>query len=218
MKIIVLGAGLVGNVIARDLMDDQEFEITIADINQDVLDHLAHNYDLKGIYADLSNPEMIKDLVKDYDLVISHVYPMNLIASYTKRKHNVKYQFHNHGAATPKLFTNLPQKIYMWLFNYLTNLSIRNADSVVSISNYLRKILLKETGIDSKVVYDKINERRFNKKVKGDKIRKKYSLSHAVQELKQMKNSQDIELLLDFIENSKRGILFKTTNNEKEKE
>ncbi len=70
MKIIVLGAGLVGNVIARDLMEDQEHEITIADINQEVLDHLAHNYDLKGIYADLSNPEMIKDLVKDYDLVI----------------------------------------------------------------------------------------------------------------------------------------------------
>ena len=48
--------------------------------------------------------------------------------------------------------------------------------------------------------------------------RKKYSLSHAVQELKQMKNSQDIELLLEFIEKSKRGILFKTTINEKEKE
>jgi saccharopine dehydrogenase-like NADP-dependent oxidoreductase len=70
MKIIVLGAGLVGNVIARDLMEDQEYEITIADINQETLDHLSHNYDLKGIYADLSNPVMIKDLVKDYDLVI----------------------------------------------------------------------------------------------------------------------------------------------------
>ena len=70
MKIIVLGAGLVGNVIARDLMEDQEYEITIADINQETLDHLSHEYDLKGIYADLSNPEMIRDLVKDYDLVI----------------------------------------------------------------------------------------------------------------------------------------------------
>ena len=70
MKIIILGAGLVGNVIARDLIEDQEQEITIVDINQEILDQLSHNYDLHGIYADLSNPEMIKDLVKDYDLVI----------------------------------------------------------------------------------------------------------------------------------------------------
>ncbi len=70
MKIIVLGAGLVGNVIARDLADDADTQVSIVDYNQVVLDKLTANYDLNGICADLSNPNLITDLVKDYDLVI----------------------------------------------------------------------------------------------------------------------------------------------------
>ena len=70
MKIIVLGAGLVGNVIARDLAEDSNNQVSIVDINQETLDKLTSNYDLNGICADLSNPNIISDLVKDFDLVI----------------------------------------------------------------------------------------------------------------------------------------------------
>ena len=70
MKVIVLGAGFVGNVIARDLAEDPSIEVSIVDINQEVLDKLTHDYDLHGICADLSNPNVIKDIVKDFDLVI----------------------------------------------------------------------------------------------------------------------------------------------------
>ncbi|MCE7749102.1 MAG: saccharopine dehydrogenase [Candidatus Heimdallarchaeota archaeon] len=70
MKVIVLGAGFVGNVIARDLAEDPSIEVSIVDINQEVLDKLTHDYDLHGICADLSNPNIIKDIVKDFDLVI----------------------------------------------------------------------------------------------------------------------------------------------------
>ncbi|MHA1954961.1 MAG: saccharopine dehydrogenase C-terminal domain-containing protein [Candidatus Heimdallarchaeaceae archaeon] len=70
MKIVVLGAGYVGNVIARDLAEDSSTEVSIVDINQEVLDKLKQDYDLHGICADLSNPNIIKDIVKDFDLVI----------------------------------------------------------------------------------------------------------------------------------------------------
>jgi len=70
LKVIVLGAGFVGNVIARDLAEDPSIEVSIVDINQEVLDKLTHDYDLHGICADLSNPNIIKDIVKDFDLVI----------------------------------------------------------------------------------------------------------------------------------------------------
>ena len=70
MRVIVLGAGYVGNVIARDLAEDPSTEVSIVDINQDVLDKLTHDYDLHGICADLSNPNTIKDIVKGFDLVI----------------------------------------------------------------------------------------------------------------------------------------------------
>ncbi|NHK30539.1 MAG: saccharopine dehydrogenase [Asgard group archaeon] len=70
MKVVVLGAGYTGNVIARDLAENPSIEVSIVDINQEVLDKLTHDYDLHGICADLSNPNTIKDIVKDFDLVI----------------------------------------------------------------------------------------------------------------------------------------------------
>ena len=70
MKVVVLGAGYVGNVIARDLAENPSTEVTIVDINQEVLDKLTQDYNLHGICADLSGPNTIKDIVKDFDLVI----------------------------------------------------------------------------------------------------------------------------------------------------
>jgi len=57
-------------VIARDLAEDPSTEVSIVDINQEVLDKLTHDNALHGICADLSNPNIIKDIVKDFDLVI----------------------------------------------------------------------------------------------------------------------------------------------------
>ena len=70
MKVVVLGAGYVGNVLARDLAENPSTEVTIVDINQEVLDKLTQDYNLHGICADLSGPNTIKDIVKDFDLVI----------------------------------------------------------------------------------------------------------------------------------------------------
>jgi saccharopine dehydrogenase-like NADP-dependent oxidoreductase len=70
MRVVVLGAGYVGNVIARDLAEDPSTEVSVVDINQEVLDILKHDYDLHGVCADLSNPDTIKGIVKDFDLVV----------------------------------------------------------------------------------------------------------------------------------------------------
>ena len=70
MKVIVLGAGLVGNVIAQDLAENAEIQVTVADINQEVLNELSNKIDLQTVTADLSNQEMIKLIIADQDLVI----------------------------------------------------------------------------------------------------------------------------------------------------
>ncbi|MHA2243327.1 MAG: saccharopine dehydrogenase NADP-binding domain-containing protein [Candidatus Thorarchaeota archaeon] len=70
MKVVVLGAGYQGNVIARDLAEDPSTEVSVVDIDQEVLYKLKHDFGLHGICADLSNPKTIKDIVKDFDLVI----------------------------------------------------------------------------------------------------------------------------------------------------
>ena len=110
--------------------------------------------------------------IKDCDIVISHFYPMNLIASYAKKKYNVKYVYHNHGIGYSRLFNNIFEKFYMVLFGFFNRLSLRNADEAVSISRFLQRELKKETGLDSRLLYNKIDKSRFKKGIDGSKVRK----------------------------------------------
>ncbi len=74
MKIIVLGAGLVGAPMAIDLNKDENFEVTVADYSNNTLDSIIVKCpELSIIQKDLSNPEDVTALVSDYDLVINAV-------------------------------------------------------------------------------------------------------------------------------------------------
>ena len=112
-----------------------------------------------------------------YDIVYSHFYPMNVIAYFAKKRNpKLKYIYYNHGVADPITFSKFHEKIYIKLIRVLNNKSIRNADEVISISKYLGDVLKRETGKDSKVIYDKIDKDRYNKKPFKIDIRKKYKL------------------------------------------
>ena len=67
-NIIVLGAGLVGGVMAIDLA--KKHNVTSVDISQKNLDKLNN---IKTICADISNTTTLQNLIKDYDLVIGAV-------------------------------------------------------------------------------------------------------------------------------------------------
>ncbi|MCP4599150.1 MAG: saccharopine dehydrogenase, partial [Proteobacteria bacterium] len=74
MKIIVLGAGLVGAPMAIDLNTDEKFKVTVADYSADALNSLkAKCPELSIVQKDLSNPEDVIALVSDHDLVINAV-------------------------------------------------------------------------------------------------------------------------------------------------
>jgi lysine 6-dehydrogenase len=68
MKTIVLGAGLVGGTIAKDLAGDME--VTAVDISQPNLDRLASEPNVTCLKADLSDSSALSQLVAGYDLVI----------------------------------------------------------------------------------------------------------------------------------------------------
>lgn len=70
MNIIVLGGGLVGGPMARDLVADPKFEVTVADQNEETLQALQSEGPIGAICADLSRPEEVTALVRDFDLVI----------------------------------------------------------------------------------------------------------------------------------------------------
>lgn len=74
MKIIVLGAGLVGAPMALDLNKEKKFEVTVADYNIKALNELKDKCaNIKIINKDLSNPNDVTDLVSKYDLVVNAV-------------------------------------------------------------------------------------------------------------------------------------------------
>lgn len=70
-RIVVLGAGLVGSVIARDLAKNHS--VTSVDISAENLDKLKGYDGLNVLHADLSIPGEIKKIVSGFDLVIGAV-------------------------------------------------------------------------------------------------------------------------------------------------
>ena len=73
MKIIVLGAGMVGGAIAKDLALDGGTEVTAVDLDGVLLEKLEGESKVKGVRADLGDGKAIASLVAGYDLVISAV-------------------------------------------------------------------------------------------------------------------------------------------------
>ena len=67
-KIIILGAGLVGNAIAIDL--SKKYDVTSVDISREALEPLSKKHNIKTVQTDLSTEESIKKMIKDFDLVI----------------------------------------------------------------------------------------------------------------------------------------------------
>jgi lysine 6-dehydrogenase len=73
MHITVLGTGLVGSAIVKDLVRDAEHEATAVDISRNALDKLRPLPRVHCVTADLKNDEAIPDLIAESSLVISAV-------------------------------------------------------------------------------------------------------------------------------------------------
>lgn len=68
-KIVILGSGLVGNAIAKELCN--EYKVYAADNNIDILESISSNHTISPIHTDLSETKNIKKIVKQADLVIN---------------------------------------------------------------------------------------------------------------------------------------------------
>jgi saccharopine dehydrogenase-like NADP-dependent oxidoreductase len=73
MKVIVLGAGLVGAPMAFDLAQSGEFKVAVADKDLNSLKKFENSPEIQTIQADLSNPEKVKEIVSSFDFVLSAV-------------------------------------------------------------------------------------------------------------------------------------------------
>ena len=73
MKVVILGAGRVGQAIARDLAAANRFELTVADVSEAALHRLNGVGGLRTERADLEEAGEISRLVKGQDLAVGAV-------------------------------------------------------------------------------------------------------------------------------------------------
>lgn len=67
---IVLGCGLVGATMARDMAADPDFAVTAADISDDNLRRVTSGAEVTAQKLDLSDPAKVRAAVKDHDVVL----------------------------------------------------------------------------------------------------------------------------------------------------
>ena len=68
-RCIVLGCGLVGATIARDLAADETLDVAVADLSPRNLARVQGTANLRTVEADLGKSESVAALIKDFDLV-----------------------------------------------------------------------------------------------------------------------------------------------------
>ncbi len=138
-------------------------------------------------FLDIWKIDKIVENLKGYDEVISFLYPMTIPADIVKtKKPQIKYTYYDVGVAYPELFDGFFQKNYMRLFSFFTAKTVKKADAAISISEFSREQLKKQTGLNSQVFEVKIDKKRFNtnvnkrygKEIKS--IREKYGLNGEV--------------------------------------
>jgi len=69
-KVVVLGAGMVGQAIARDLAADAGLRVDVADVRPEALERVAARAPVGTVRADLANPDAVRRLVGGYELAV----------------------------------------------------------------------------------------------------------------------------------------------------
>ena len=74
MRVVVLGAGLIGGPMAIDLARDDEFDVTVVDLNPTALDKLSGGHPaIRTVQQDLSDSAVIRSVVAEQDIVLNAV-------------------------------------------------------------------------------------------------------------------------------------------------
>ena len=117
--------------------------------------------------------------LKNYDVIYSHHHPMNWLAYLAKSFYGVKYIYYHHHFNPPQAFSTFIERTYARLRFPLEKWTVRRADAAISVSQHSSRQLRKETGLESKVIYDRIDTQRFQPRIDGTQIRQKHNLGKA---------------------------------------
>ena len=150
-------------------------------------------------FLDLLKINKFVNILKDYDLVISHLYPMNILGYFAKKQHGIKYGYWYHGISPASFFPLFHERMYTSFFIWLTSTFTKNADFIVSVSNHAKKEFFGYSGLDSEVVYNKPDLSRFHPNVDPSIIREKYGFedSKVILNVGRLAPNKGAHLLID---------------------
>jgi lysine 6-dehydrogenase len=69
-KIVILGGGMIGSAMARDLQRTGRHDVTVAEVRPEVRARLESRHGIATREADLSRPDSVREVVGDCDLVL----------------------------------------------------------------------------------------------------------------------------------------------------
>lgn len=178
--------GVLHQINDFDLIHDEVDIFTLkTDLNPDnvgiyVMGMPQHSL-LERIYRIILPLDLIKTLkwvpkLKQYDMIICHLYPMDWFAFLAKKLYNVQYVYWYHGIPPAKLFIRFYEKLYILCTIFLMRHMVQNVDKAVSVSHYASQEFKKYTGVDSEVVYNKTDLNLFKMGLDGTKIREYYGI------------------------------------------
>lgn len=146
--------------------------------------------------------------IRGYDVAYAHFYPMTIVGWYAKRRYRVAYWFHNYGVPPVAIFPSVIEKVYLTLFRWFSNMTVRSADRVVSISRYLADVLKEETGKDSEVEHVAINRAAYHHGIDGTPIRTKHGISAdpLVVYIGRISPHKGVDLLISAFQEARREI------------
>jgi len=147
--------------------------------------------------------------LKDFDVLIAHQHCVAWLSYLAKRLYGTKFIYYNHPVVSiNELFPGFWYQKYMQINEKLHQFLAKRADHVVSISEYARKILLEEIGVDSVVIYNKVDHRKFHPNLDGKRIRDRYNLgdSPIILFVGRVVPSKRLNLLIDIFKKVKTVI------------
>ncbi len=69
-RFIVLGCGMIGTTMARDLSEESDFQVAVADINEKNLQAVRESANVETHAVDFSDVEALRSVVADFDIVL----------------------------------------------------------------------------------------------------------------------------------------------------
>jgi len=125
-----------------------------------------------------ATPTILK--LKYFDLIIIHQGNLAMLGYICKMLWGSKVIFWNHHIGEPSFnltYLDVLRNIYSTVFSNFFLKIIKNFDLIVSVSHFSRKKLKEIAGLDSIVIYNRIDSQRFRKGLDGKIIRKIHGIS-----------------------------------------